>query len=67
MVPVLIKYILIFLEDKDNPDYEGYIYATVIVILLLLRMIFNSVSDYYSFYLGVLSKNILNCGILYYY
>lgn len=54
-----------FLTNKDSPDYEGYIYATVIVFLTIFKIYFENISDYYSYLLGLMSKSILNCGILY--
>ena len=36
---ILIKYILIYLEDKDMADYFGYIYTSLILLSIIIRII----------------------------
>lgn len=45
------------------PDYEGYIYATLILLSIIFKSLSDNIMIYYSNYTGVLSYNITNCGI----
>ena len=52
---MFIKYILIYLEDKDMADYFVYIYMSLILLSIIIREISLNYKEYYSDYAAVLS------------
>ena len=55
--------ILNYIDDKSKPDYEGYIWATCIIVCYLLKTLLSTYSVYVSNRMLVYATNIVNCGL----
>ena len=51
----IIKYILIYLEDKDMADYFGYIYMSLFLLSIIIREICINYYVYHSDHAAILT------------
>jgi hypothetical protein len=61
--PIFLKLILLYIEDKEIPEYKGYVWASCIVGAFLIKTLLAVYSTYTSNRAMVYATNIVNSGL----